>query len=68
MSYLTIANTGLMTAEKDREFFCPVCRARCTEGTEGVEYGHYSGCPHRPDHLPASTGNYYDPEKGEVIR
>jgi hypothetical protein len=39
--------------EKDHEFRCPICSARCTESTSGIEeYGHYTDCPRRPDHLP----------------
>jgi len=44
--------------EKDHEFRCPICGARCTESSSGVEeYGHYTDCPRRPDHLPRGGKN-----------
>ncbi|MFC7077848.1 hypothetical protein [Haloarcula halophila] len=45
---------------KDCEFRCPECRARVSASpTENVEYGHYIGCPRRPDEFP---------DHGKVIR
>lgn len=48
-----------LDTEKDREFRCPKCRARCTQSPtdDNTEYGHMSGCPDRPDEWPAG-GKY----------
>jgi hypothetical protein len=47
-----------LDTEKDAEFRCGSCRARCTRNPiDGTEYGHYTGCPHRPDDFPA--GGHY---------
>jgi hypothetical protein len=47
-------NTHLKV-EKDREFRCAICNARCTQALGGVEeYGHLGDCPRRTDHLPRS--------------
>lgn len=36
------------------EFRCADCGAPCTRSSKsGQEYGHYSGCPRRPDDWPA---------------
>ena len=32
---------------KERGFFCAHCKAKCTLGTNGDEYGHQPDCPHR---------------------
>ena len=49
--------------EKDREFRCPICEARCTEAlSSSDEYGHFTDCPRRPDHLPRGG------KKGDYIR
>ncbi|MFH5800440.1 hypothetical protein [Haladaptatus sp. CMAA 1911] len=50
------------SVERENEFRCSICRARCTRTPEGLEVGHRYGCPERPDHLPnggASGGAYY---------
>ncbi|WP_324662428.1 hypothetical protein [Haloarcula sediminis] len=46
--------------EKDGEFRCESCRARCSRSpNDGTEYGHHTGCPHRPDEFPAG-GKYIE--------
>lgn len=54
------ALSGTPLATTDREFFCQTCGARCTRGTEGLEYGHRYGCPERPDELPTGDRSAYD--------
>ncbi|MFC6975698.1 hypothetical protein ACFQL1_15145 [Halomicroarcula sp. GCM10025709] len=45
---------------KRLEARCPNCRARISKSpTESVEYGHYIGCPRRPDEFP---------DHGKVVR
>lgn len=63
---MTLGNTGRITAEKDNEFFCKTCRARCTRSPhDGIEFGHLVGCPNRPDKFDGfggSGGNHhFDP-------
>lgn len=54
------ARTGQPLATTSREFFCDVCNARCTRGTEGMEYGHRYGCPERPAELPGGDRAEFD--------
>lgn len=42
-----------------REFDCPRCLARCTEGTDALEYGHQPGCPRRSTELPGTKKAYH---------
>jgi hypothetical protein len=50
-------DAGGLTVEKDCEFRCPHCRARCTESPiDGTEFGHRDGCPRRPENLPSGGG------------
>ncbi|WP_157969313.1 hypothetical protein [Haloplanus rubicundus] len=49
---------GKLGTEKDREFRCPTCGARCTESlSSSHEYGHYTDCSRRPDYLPRGGKN-----------
>lgn len=51
--------------ERDNEFRCPVCKARCTRTLDHGEVGHKYRCPRRPNHLPkgggTGGGSYYEP-------
>jgi len=49
---VSLGRTGRPRAEKDSEFICDVCGARCTRTVDHGEVGHKYGCPERPDHLP----------------
>ena len=53
---MTLGNDNIgerLTTEKDTEFRCEECRARCTRSpNDGTEYGHQTGCPDRPDEFP----------------
>jgi predicted RNA-binding Zn-ribbon protein involved in translation (DUF1610 family) len=53
--------------EKDREFRCPTCGARCTRTLNSGEVGHKYRCPRRPDRLPqgggSGGGSYYEPSE-----
>ena len=42
--------------ERENEFRCPECGVRCTRGIDGVEYGHMTDCPDRPDDFPRHSG------------
>ena len=60
--------SGPLKAEKDSEFECPRCHARCTESPiDGTEYGHKGGCPRREIDRPVNTGAAYDPEKDDLL-
>ena len=64
---MSLGYSGSFTAEKDREFFCDTCGARCTRSINGdLEYGHLVGCPHRPDDfkIGSSEGRHYRPDEG----
>lgn len=64
---MTLGYMGTLTAEKDREFFCDTCKARCTRSINGeLEYGHLVGCPNRPDefNIGSSEGRRYHPDEG----
>jgi hypothetical protein len=53
---VSLGYSGSFTAEKDREFFCDTCGARCTRSINGdLEYGHLVGCPERPDEFQIDT-------------
>jgi hypothetical protein len=58
-----LGQSGPVSVEKDREFRCERCRARCTRSaTKDLEYGHKGGCPRRPDELRRCVdGTPYDP-------
>jgi len=43
--------------ERDHELRCDTCKARCTRGPDGVEYGHRYGCPERSESLPVGAGS-----------
>lgn len=66
---MSLGLSGSFTAEKDREFFCDTCRARCTRSINGdLEYGHLIGCPSRPEEFTKSTsdgGRFYKPDDAE---
>ncbi|GAB7011757.1 hypothetical protein JCM18549_27620 [Halolamina salina] len=63
-------HTGTLGTEKDSEFRCGTCKARCTRSpSDGTEYGHLIGCPHRPDDLTIGSsggGHYYRPDSESV--
>lgn len=64
---MSLGYSGSFTAEKDREFFCDTCGARCTRSLNGdLEYGHLVGCPERPDEFNTGTseGRRYRPDEG----
>jgi len=39
------------------EAYCAECRCRVTVGTDGAEYGHVSGCSHRPEEWPRTNND-----------
>ncbi|MDZ5811611.1 hypothetical protein U4E84_09670 [Halorubrum sp. AD140] len=63
---MSLGHSGSFTAEKDREFFCDTCGARCTRSINGdLEYGHLIGCPDRPEAFSFGTSDHvrkYSPE------
>ncbi|QLG62188.1 hypothetical protein [Halorarum salinum] len=64
-------NRGRLTTEGVGEFRCPICRARCTESQSSDvpgEFGHYPGCPERPDHLPNGGSHYFKPDEEDIGR
>lgn len=65
MTLGTNGQYGVVTsADKDRECFCPRCRARITESpSSDLEYGHKPDCPRRPsdDRIGYSNSGKYDP-------
>ena len=67
---MSLGHSGSFTAEKDREFFCDTCGARCTRSINGdLEYGHLVGCPHRPDKFTigtADSGYKYTPDETDA--
>ncbi|WP_226023234.1 hypothetical protein [Halomicrobium salinisoli] len=66
MSALT--DFGRAGVQKDSEFYCPRCIARCTESPDGShEYGHFNGCPRRPDGLPWVGSRSYDPAEDPLL-
>ena len=63
---MSLGHSGSFTAEKEREFFCDTCGARCTRSVNGeLEYGHLVGCPERPEELRVGTseGRRYRPDE-----
>ncbi|TKX77661.1 hypothetical protein EXE53_25385 [Halorubrum sp. SD626R] len=53
---MSLGYSGSFTAEKDSEFFCDTCGARCTRSpNRDLEYGHLIGCPHRPKEFTKGT-------------
>ncbi|MFC6988486.1 hypothetical protein ACFQJD_06755 [Haloplanus sp. GCM10025708] len=52
---------GIGETEKECEFRCPICDARCTEyQPDATELGHLTDCPRRPDEFPR-RGKQYNP-------
>jgi len=65
---VSLGYSGSFTAEKDREFFCDTCGARCTRSVNGdLEYGHLVGCPERPEafQVGSSDGRRFVPEESD---
>lgn len=66
---MKLGYSGSFTVEKDSEFRCGTCKARCTRNpTDGTEYGHLIGCPERPDEFTKSSsdgGRFYSPDDSE---
>ena len=65
---MSLGYSGSFTAEKDREFFCDTCGARCTRSLNGdLEYGHLVGCPERPEafQVGSSDGRRFVPEESD---
>lgn len=55
---MSLGYSGTFSAEKDREFFCDTCGARCTRSVNGdLEYGHLIECPHRPSKFSKGTSD-----------
>lgn len=66
---MSLGLSGTFTTEKDSEFRCETCKARCTRSpVDGTEYGHLIGCPNRPDKFTKSASDgkrYYRPDDDE---
>ncbi len=63
---MSLGYGGSLTCEKDSEFRCKVCKARCTRSpVDATEYGHLVGCPQRPEkfHVGSGDGRRYRPEE-----
>lgn len=63
---MNLSYVGTLGTEKDSEFRCGACKARCTKSpVDGSEYGHLIGYPNRPDKFTKSASDgkrYYRPD------